>query len=178
MHFDTYDFKGKIAELVGEHPAKNTYVALWGKPSSGKSSLCFMLADMFSEYGDVLYVAAEEKIHETLRIKTELTGMKKQNVHFVHLRSIDELKEILKRNHAYSFLIIDSLNKLKIDSQMFEKFKEENDLFIIAVLQSTKDGNFRGSNELAHDADVVISVDEGIATTDKGRFGKGTFKIF
>ena len=47
------------------------------------------------------------------------------------------------------------------------------------VFQATKDGNFKGSNEFAHDVDVVIEVDNGIAFTEKSRFGgNGEIKVY
>ena len=39
------------------------------------------------------------------------------------------------------------------------------------VFQSTKDGNYRGTQEFAHDADVVVKVENMVAVTEKNRFG-------
>jgi predicted ATP-dependent serine protease len=178
MRFETLTFAPPWSDLIGEQPARNSYIAVWGMPGSGKSTLCFQLAGYLANFGDVLYVATEEKIHETLRLKAESVLLDNDNVYFVSSRKISEIDKYLSDGN-FDFVIIDSLNKLNITPQDFEAWKEKHkDKMLIAVLQSTKNGSFRGSQEFAHDSDVVISVNEGVATTDKGRFGRGTYQIF
>lgn len=57
-----------------------------------------------------------------------------------------------------------------------------NNLFLnlICIQQTTKDGNFRGTQEFAHDVDVLIEVIDGTAyTNNKNRFGqKGELVVF
>jgi len=49
----------------------------------------------------------------------------------------------------------------------------------IYVFQSTKNGNFKGSQEYSYDVDVVIETDQGIAKTEKSRFGgSGEVKVW
>jgi predicted ATP-dependent serine protease len=46
----------------------------------------------------------------------------------------------------------------------------------VFIFHSTKDGRFKGGNELAHEVDVIINVEKGLAS-GKGRFGQGTISI-
>jgi len=39
----------------------------------------------------------------------------------------------------------------------------------VTVKQVTKDGKFRGSQEYAHNCDIIVSIEDGIAT-QKGRY--------
>ncbi len=43
----------------------------------------------------------------------------------------------------------------------------------IYVFQTTKEGNFRGSNHFQHDGDVVIEIPEKGVATQNGRFNQG-----
>ena len=46
----------------------------------------------------------------------------------------------------------------------------------IFIFHATKDGKFKGGNELAHEVDVIIEVENGIAK-GKGRFGQGEMEV-
>lgn len=181
MSFETWDFRNEklLSLLVAERPSVNAYINISGVPGSGKSTLCFMFAKELAKYGNILYVASEEKVGETLRLKAEKANVTEDNVIFFHTRSFDDVKKELNKG-IYRFCFIDSLNKLNVTPQNFENFKESNkNIMFFNILQSTKDGKHRGSQELAHDSDVNLSVHEGgHAVTDKGRFGKGDFWIF
>ena len=45
----------------------------------------------------------------------------------------------------------------------------------ITISQSTKNGHMRGSQEIAHDCDIVAKVENGFAMTTKNRFHKTGF---
>jgi len=46
----------------------------------------------------------------------------------------------------------------------------------IFIFHATKDGKFRGGNELADEVDVIIEVENGRAS-GKGRFGQGEVEV-
>ena len=46
----------------------------------------------------------------------------------------------------------------------------------LSVFHATKDGKFKGGNELAHEVDVIIEVENGMAR-GKGRFGNGEVEV-
>lgn len=62
----------------------------------------------------------------------------------------------------------------------FENLRKENPEVVFAIImQSTKDGKFKGSNEYAHNSDINIKVAESKAETIKNRFNSlSEFQIF
>lgn len=46
----------------------------------------------------------------------------------------------------------------------------------IFIFHATKDGKFKGGNELAHEVDVIIEVENGLAK-GKGQFGHSEMKV-
>ena len=66
--YDNYDFDGKWLDLVGK-PAKKFHMMVYGRPKQGKSYFCFDLAQYLSNFGKVLYIAAEEGFSATLQKK-------------------------------------------------------------------------------------------------------------
>ena len=50
--------------------------------------------------------------------------------------------------------------------------KMHPDTSFIFIYHTTKEGNFKGVNEYAHEADVFVQVDKGEATST-GRFNAG-----
>jgi predicted ATP-dependent serine protease len=57
--------------------------------------------------------------------------------------------------------------------------KDFPEVLFAIIMQSTKDGKFKGSNEYAHNSDINIKVEQGKASTIKNRFNElGDFEIF
>ena len=50
--------------------------------------------------------------------------------------------------------------------------KDNPKIAFIFIFHTTKEGNFRGKQDFAHDVDVIIEVENGIAKAN-GRFGVG-----
>jgi hypothetical protein len=70
-------------------------------------------------------------------------------------------------------VVIDSVNFAKITAEQVEQLKAENpNTMFITIHQATKQGQARGSQEYIHNADTIIRVHEGIATS-MGRFNEG-----
>jgi predicted ATP-dependent serine protease len=93
-----------------------------------------------------------------------------ENLFIADLRDYAQIINEVKPN-TYNFIFIDSLDNMRISADdMKELRKLYNHSAIISISQSTKDGKMRGSYEIVHDADIAISVQNGIATTTKNRF--------
>ena len=74
---------------------------------------------------------------------------------------------------AFKFVFIDSVSKARLTSQDLTRLRKENPgTAFIFIFHTTKDGNFRGQQDFAHDVDVIIEVENGIAKAN-GRFGIG-----
>ena len=166
MQFDSIGFKGKWLDFIGD-PARGFTAMVFGKPKMGKSYLCIDFAGYLSRnHGKVLYVAKEEKLDATLQKKLNDTNVKHPNL-FVSDYLPGSLSE-------FDYVFIDSVNKMELQPNDLEALKTNfPNVSFIYVFQTTKEGNFRGSNHFQHDVDVVIEVPEKGRATQNGRFNQG-----
>jgi len=171
--YSKYPFFGKWAEFLGQ-PSVNFHAMIYGRPKQGKSILAVQFAQYLSEnFGRVLYVAAEEGFSVTLQKKIQEFAMNNPNLDFANYRVFEQIKEAL-HVRKYKFVFIDSVNFIKITPEDIEDLKAENKgTAFITIQQATKNGNFRGSQEFAHNCDMVIKVESGQAS-HQGRFQEPT----
>lgn len=178
--FETLDFQGKWNDFIGQ-PAVNFYMVIHGRAGSGKTTFNIQFAIYLSvKFGDVLYISGEEGFSKTLQQKLEKQKDLIENLYFADLHSLEDIFVEVPEN-TYEFIFIDSLNNMKIDAEGLQQLREKHPgAATIAIAQSTKDGKMRGSNEIIHDCDIEISVDEGVAKTIKNRYKETglTYKIF
>jgi len=171
--FKLMGFTGKWRELIGD-PSDRFTTMIYGGPGSGKSTLALEFAHYLAkDHGKrVLFVAHEEKVGQTIQEKlTRLKAFHK------NLFIVDKLPGNME---GYDFLFIDSVNSHALSPLDIENLIGKYPKLSIAyVCQTTKDGNFRGSKEWEHMADVVIHADNGIAKPQKNRFGgRGEVKVW
>jgi hypothetical protein len=175
--FDTYPFEGKWEELIGL-PTLPFQTIVFGLPKSGKSILCMQFADyLANNFGRVLYISSEEKFSPTLQKKVQDFTTNTTSLDFAPFGSYDEIME--NDLSPYSFCFIDSLNFAGISVHQMEEMKATYPhISFVVILQSTKDGKFRGSQEYAHNCDVIITIDKGVAS-QRGRFqGASAIYVF
>jgi len=116
-----------------------------------------------SHHGDVLYVAFEEGYGYTLKEKITRIGAIHPRLHFA--------EDLPANLNAYGFVFIDSVSRAGMELQDMIKLKNKYPrTSFIFIFHATKDGKFRGGNELAHEVDVIIEVEPGQAKAS-GRFG-------
>ena len=170
QNYKALNFQGSFNELIGQ-PAVNFFCTVHGKPGEGKSTFCIQFANYLAKnFGSVVYISGEEGFSKTLKDKVVNNHAESDNLYFADISNFDEIKEEVMPN-TFHFIFIDSLDTLKIDpTRMRELMELYQNSALITISQSTKDGKMRGSNEIAHDADVVISVENGFAKTTKNRF--------
>jgi hypothetical protein len=167
--YDCYKFAGKWQELIGD-PGKKFHMMVFGRPKQGKSIFCVQFANYFSQnFGPVLYVAAEEGFSVTLQKKIREFGMANSNMDFANYRNYEQIKAALQAK-KYSLVFIDSVNFIKITPEQIEELKAHNPgTAFVTVQQATKGGQFRGSQEYAHNCDIIIEVIAGTAH-QQGRY--------
>lgn len=165
MKFETIGLQGKYRELMGD-PSIGFTAMVYGLPKSGKSTLCIDFAKYLAEHhGKVLYVAIEEKLGYTLKEKFE-----RLNAIHPNLVIAEKLPEDLSE---FQFVFIDSVSKAGLNSEDLTRLCQENPkTAFIFIFHTTKAGNFRGKQDFAHDVDVIIEVENGVAKAN-GRFGVG-----
>ena len=167
--YDCYTFQGKWHDLIGD-PGKRFHMMVFGRPKQGKSIFCVQFANYFSQnFGRVLYVAAEEGFSVTLQKKIREFGMANNNMDFANYRNYEQIRAALQAK-PYKLVFIDSVNFIKITPEQIEELKAENpQTAFVTVQQATKGGQFRGSQEYAHNCDIIIEVIAGTAQ-QQGRY--------
>ena len=165
MDFETIGLKDKYRELIGD-PSVGFSAMVFGLPKSGKSTLCIDFAKYLAEnHGKVLYVAIEEGFGYTLKEKFERLGAIHPNL-IIAEKLPDDLT-------PYQFVFIDSVSKAKLTSQALTKLRKDNPkTAFVFIFHTTKEGNFKGQQDFAHDVDVIVEVENGIAKAN-GRFAIG-----
>lgn len=165
IQFETIGLQGKYRELIGD-PSVGFTAMVFGLPKSGKSTLCIDFARYLAEnHGKVLYVAIEEGFGYTLKEKFE-----RLNAIHHNLVLAEKLPEDMS---AYRFVFIDSVSKAGLSNLDLDNLKKRYpSTAFIYIFHTTKDGNFRGKQDFAHDVDVIVEVEDGIAKAN-GRFGVG-----
>jgi hypothetical protein len=173
QHYEMLPFSGKWKELMGQ-PAKNFTLMLHGEPGSGKTTFMMMFVKYLSGFGSVLFISSEEFGSPTLqsKIKDYLNPVP-ENVHFAGSVNNADLS-------GYQFIVMDSINDLGLSLDDFKNLKAKNpDTAFIFLVQHTKNGQFRGSKEWEHEAQIVAEVSEGTITITKNRYGvMGTMPFF
>lgn len=169
MDFETIGLKGKFCELIGD-PSVGFTAMVFGQPKSGKSTLMLEFAHYLSiHHGEVLYVAFEEGYGYTLKEKITRIGA-------VHPR-LNFSESLPKDVSSYDFVFIDSVSRAGMELEDLVKLKNSfPQTSFLFIFHATKEGKFRGGNELAHEVDVIIEVENGLAK-GKGRFGQGEIGV-
>jgi hypothetical protein len=165
MEFETIGLQGKYRELIGD-PCVGFSAMVYGLPKSGKSTLCIDFAKYLAQHhGKVLYCAIEEKFGYTLKEKVERLHAIDQNL-YVSETVPEDLSD-------YNFVFIDSVSRADLQMDDLLKLKNDNPkTSFVFIFHSTKNGNFRGMNQFAHDVDVIVKVENGKASGN-GRFSPG-----
>jgi len=170
MVFDTLELRDRWGQLFGA-PSHNFHCIIHGMSGHGKSTFAIQFANYLAEnFGRVIYVSGEEGIGMTLNSKFSNHNAYSLNIDLADLRNYNDIfREITPG--SYEFIFIDSLDTMKITPAILRKIKEfYKKSALITISQSTKKGQIRGSNELVHDSDIVVKVEDGLATSIKNRF--------
>ncbi len=169
MEFKTIGLQGKYRELIGD-PSIGFSAMVFGLPKSGKSTLCLDFAKHLAEHhGKVLYCAIEEKFGYTLKEKLE-----RLKAEHPRLYVAENIPEDLS---GYDFVFIDSVSRANLTIDDLNQLRKDNPgVSFIFIFHTTKNGQFRGQNQFAHDVDMIVEVKEGEVKAN-GRFGTGSITI-
>jgi len=173
MEFEKLNLTGKWAALIGQ-PATNFDMMIFGQPGSGKTTFLLSFGHyLATNFGSVLYVSGEEYNSAPLTEKLNLLPSLPKNLHFVK-----DLRNIPVGN--YQFVILDSITDLGVDLESYKLMREKYpDTAFILILQTTKDGKFKGGKEWEHEVEIAGGVDNGTISIYKNRYGvKGSLNFF
>lgn len=169
MQHQTLAFEGKWAEFIGL-PSPNFGAIIHGPPKNGKSTFALEFAHYLSTFGKMLYVSGEEAFNASLKSRCDRLKIPDDaDIKFIKERDCKRIAKAIKNIHA-RFVIVDSAHHVKLTPAILGQWREANPkTSFIIILKSTKDGNYRGDTDWEHDVDVVISLNNGVATS-RGRF--------
>lgn len=168
IHIDSIGIKDKYKYLFGD-PGPGFYMLVTGMPGNGKSTFAIKLGQYFQEnHGKVLFLAGEQSgMNKPLQNLLKMNGV----TFDIDTKPSKKASEIIKVAKGYSMLIIDSVNHLNLAPYDIREIKKSlPKLSIVGIMQSTKEGNFKGSQEYLHDCDIRINCVDMIANQTKSRF--------
>jgi hypothetical protein len=166
--FKTLDFSDQWETLIGT-PEANFCMMVYGKPGQGKSYFTLKLSEyLASNFGTVLFNSSEEG--SSLSLQNKIANFNMENIFLGSADHINSLQFLLTQS-LYKFVVIDSVNHMNITPEDLRKLRGLHPTkSFICILQSTKSGDFKGSNEYEHDADISIKIDNRKAECMKTRY--------
>lgn len=169
QHYDVMTLSGRWKDFIGR-PSKNFKMMVYGKPGQGKSTFSILFARYLAKEKGlrVLYVAAEEKFGYTLQEKIKRLEALTPNLDFAEDLTFSDLPN-------YDVVLLDSVNHLQMDADELATLPQN--CAYVWIFQSTKEGNYKGGQQYAHDSDTVIKVDSMKARTEKNRFGAANMEF-
>ncbi len=160
--FSCIQLTGKWRKLIGL-PQSDAKIMFYGKPGNGKSTLAIQFAAYVSRTlgYKTLYVTAEEGFSYTFQEKLQRLNAANPNLTITGEFPYDV--------SPYKFIFIDSVNYAGMTPEDVRNLPQGK--FYVYVFQTTKSGQFRGSQEYLHDVDAEIRVEQMKAQAGKNRFG-------
>jgi len=179
MSFERIMFNREFEEFFGDKANKHDLLVVHGKAGSAKSHFTVKLLASLQQQGKTLLISTEESISD--RIKERLAKYGGNGILFIRATSIEEILAQVQATQP-RFLAVDSLSNLGLsndeEKKLSKTLKTMVDLLVI-VLHATKDGTYKGSSSILHEADLEVIMEDGVATVGKTRLHKhGIMNLF
>lgn len=141
------EWKAELNRLMSD-----TQIMIWGVPGSGKTVKLLKFAQYLAEKGlRTLYVANEEFGRSSFTEKIREFSIGNANLMFA--------KHLPEDLSQFDAIFLDSVQSLGMDLDAYKRFREQNaDKLSVAIIQSTKDGDFRGGKDWEHEVDIAGEV--------------------
>jgi len=191
---ETERFKTKIGELnrvLGGGIVPGSLTLIGGAPGVGKSTLLLQVANQISlDYGQVLYISAEESEHQ-VKLRADRLNIASSNLYVLAETNYFSIEEKIKEMEP-ELVIIDSIQTIynpdyssapgsvsqvrECTSKLMRLAKVEN-IPVFLVGHVTKEGSIAGPRVLEHMVDTVLYFDGDqhhfyrILRAVKNRFG-------
>jgi nucleoside-triphosphatase THEP1 len=169
LDIPTIKFEEPYNYLLGS-PRKNFYKIVTGLPGQGKTTYCVKFATYFAaRHGKVIYVQAEQP-NSNADFQSVLNRTNSTGFHIERQAYNLDMDGLSKLMANYDLIILDSVNRMKLKPDELEKLKADNtSTALLAVMQSTKEGSFKGGQEYMHDCDIFVKIDKFMAHQEKSR---------
>lgn len=171
LHFRKFDLTDKY--LKDFHRLySDTQVMIWGSPGSGKTVYVLQLAQYLADKLNlkVLFVAHEELHRSTFTEKIVEFGIGHKNLKFAK----DFTESMVD---AFDVVFFDSINSIRMSLDDYRQFvhRHPGKMYVL-VVQSTKDGDFRGGKDWEHEVDVAGEVRNRKLILRKNRLDRDHYK--
>jgi hypothetical protein len=168
-------FNSPILGRIGSEFNIGFKLLIHGQAGNGKSTIAAQITRELLPYGRVLYVLSEESLTSSVQKRINEYGLNNNSVAFLETNDIRSVYNALE-TRQYNFIVIDSISSLlpSYDEQVrfINLLQGFNLLGQIIIVQETKGGQMRGSNELHHAGDVTLNVMNFDIYIEKNRFGQ------
>ncbi|HMS23457.1 MAG TPA: DNA repair protein RadA [Candidatus Saccharibacteria bacterium] len=161
-----------LDKVLGGGLVKGGVVLIAGEPGIGKSTLLLQIADGSGKQAKVLYVSAEESIHQ-VGLRAARLGVDKNNISLSDETDVDTIAQTID-SKKFDLVIVDSIQTVSTSllssssgsiSQitscthlLIEASKRSNTALMI-VGHVTKEGSIAGPKILEHIVDVVLQLE-------------------
>jgi hypothetical protein len=176
MNFEKVFFTQEFEGFFGGHANKHDVAVIHGKAGSAKSHFAAKVAGSLQQQGRVLYISTEE--NPSQRVTERFARYRATHVLYVRARSVEEVLHHVKTQNP-RFLVLDSISNLGLghddEKRLLAELRRRVD-FLLLVLHHTKEGTYRGSSGLLHEADIEVFLEDGVATTGKNRMNTAASK--
>ena len=164
LNIPTIKFDREFRPLLGV-PPENFYMLVHGQSGHGKTYWTIRFAEYFERnHGSVIYYAAEQRgnnlafqnmlneIESTFQVEKEPMKLSKERI-------ISDLNN-------YDLVVFDSFNHMNLTPEDIRDFRKAGNAAVVGILQSTKDGKFKGDNTWLHDADMMVQLVNRVANSE------------
>ena len=174
--FDIMPFTGKWEESFGK-PCKQFSMLISGGSGSGKTELAIQLSKYLTTFGKVAYNSIEQGFSHTLQMAMQRNNMEQVSDKFsiLNKEQLPELTARLRKQRSPDFLIIDSIQYLKMTKDEYFDFKNE---FYpkkgIIYISHIEKGSLKGAlaRDIWYDVDIQVPV-EGFRAIPQKRMNGG-----
>ncbi len=154
LSFKRIPLDGEYRQIFGPYIYSDTQIGIHGGPGHGKTVYLLKLAMYFAKRDlRTVYVSKEEFGRSTMTEKVQQFDFHHPNLYYAK-------KDLSKvKFEDYDVVILDSVNKLKMTLEDYVDFVEKHGPRIyVAVMQTTKAGDFKGGQEWEHEMDIFGEV--------------------
>jgi predicted ATP-dependent serine protease len=156
----------KVRSCSGLLLGPGAFVVSHGSPGHGKSTQLLKVAD---ELLPSVFLPLEMGIGPLLASMLQRLEIHSDRITFQEPRNLPEIF-VLAETRGLRALFIDSLSVSTVQPNDARSLARGNNIVVWGTLQETKNGTFRGSNEWAHAADVILSIENMRWTLTKSRY--------